>query len=102
MRQRADIGRGRSYIIGELRAGESHSSKELDSSGALPTGRKQLRAALAEMPPKYQKLVIDYERYADPDDGEHFLLFYVFGFSVSWQLNRFHRDTGFSTVPYDK
>ncbi|KAJ9110685.1 hypothetical protein QFC19_001514 [Naganishia cerealis] len=40
-------------------------------------GRKLLRDALKEMPPKYQKLVIDYERYADPDDG-------------------------FSTVPYDK
>lgn len=37
---------------------------------ARRAGRKQLRAALAEMPPKYQKLVIDYERYADPDDGE--------------------------------
>jgi hypothetical protein len=36
----------------------------------IGTGRKQLRAALAEMPPKYQKLVIDYERYADPDDGK--------------------------------
>ncbi|KAJ9101130.1 hypothetical protein QFC21_003348 [Naganishia friedmannii] len=40
-------------------------------------GRKLLRDALKEMPPKYQKLVIDYEQHADPDDG-------------------------FSTVPYDK
>lgn len=40
-------------------------------------GRKLLRDALKEMPARYQKLVIDYERYADPDDG-------------------------FSTVPYDK
>ncbi|KAJ9118642.1 hypothetical protein QFC22_003862 [Naganishia vaughanmartiniae] len=39
-------------------------------------GRKLLRDALKEMPPKYQKLVIDYEQHADPDDG-------------------------FSTVPYD-
>lgn len=44
-----------------------------DDSRVRRAGRKQLRAALAEMPPKYQKLVIDYERYADPDDGERFL-----------------------------
>ncbi|KAI5450536.1 Leucyl aminopeptidase yscIV [Naganishia albida] len=54
---------------------DMHGPAERDLSYII--GRKMLRDALKEMPARYQKLVIDYERYADPDDG-------------------------FSTVPYDK
>ena len=72
---------------------------------ARRAGRKQLRAALAEMPPKYQKLVIDYERYADPDDGERvfpLLLLNRRSTRTGADVISPYRIVGFSTVPYDK